>query len=467
MKTIPEVLLIDDETNFHQPVFETFEKEIKSKHYNLTFAETGLRGLKLARQITSKEKSLLIIDLILPDIPGEKLIKILNEEKKPEDNFKAIIISAHKTIAELQKIKETYDWIIDCLPKPIDSMYLKNLVDNLCEQPLQKFNYEELDPETAKFIRQQTGEIKLWMKQTALGAIEAGQKILKIKEKLNYGQFQNWVQSEMECHHNTVLGLMRAAKVFGSDKERIANSGLGLTVVYLLSQGNIPSEMREEVLEISESGTPLSLKEVKNIQKKYTKKKKINKNNQTELSSYSTTTNQLTIPVTTSPQTPKQIPKTSQQQIIKVLPQTIEVQKVKSSELDNKIWQFNQHLLFCGYPSEKNFIDSLPPKVDLILAFPPSSDWAKEALIPVKSNSVAIFQSSLIDHEPIILSDMINNALEAYTESDSNIVISFLPDFDIFHLVDFLDCHCFIADPNLEKCQKTLLTLQKFAKQLN
>ncbi len=463
MKEIPSVLVVDDEVDFLKPLSEAFAPEIKSERYHMEFVKTGLQGLKEARKITKEENSLLIIDLILPDLSGKRLIEILDEEKTAQSQFKGIVISAHETREKLQELKEKYDWIVDYLPKPIDSVYLKNLVNSLCGQPLVKFKYEQLDRETAAFIRQQTGEIKLWMKQTALGAIEAGEKILKIKEKLNHGQFLDWVELELECHYNTVVGLMRAAKVFGPEKERVAQSGLGLSVVYLLSQGNIPPEMREEVIEISESGKALSIGEVKQIQKEYRKKKGIPPSTKARQSSSSATPNQSTTSAidSTKPLEPTQ--KDSQkQEIIKVLPKKVESQTREPSQLPNKFWHLDRrHLLYCGYPHDKEFVDKLPAPVDLILAFPPSSDWKKEELLPVPANSVEILQTQFKDYNPILLRPIVHQVMELWTEGKDTIFVSFLPDFDILTLIDFLDCRCFLAEPNLQKCQQLLSRCQQ------
>ena len=462
MKAIPSVLVVDDEVDFLQPLSEAFAPEIESGRYYINFVQSGMQGLKEARKITTRrENSLLILDLILPDLPGKRLIEILDEEKTAESDFKAIVISAHETTEKLKELKEKYDWIVDYLPKPLDSVYLKNLINSLYGQSLTKFNYGGLDLETVAFVRQKAGEIKLWMKQTALGGIEAGEKLLQIKDIVERGQFQNWVELELECHYNTVVGLMRAARVFGTEKERVAQSGLSLSVVYLLSQGNIPPDMREEVLELSESGQTISINQVKQLQKEYKKKKEIAPSTQTEQSSSSATPAGLTTITIDSSRTleqPQKNQKNSQkQEILQVLPQKSQT----TSQLPSRFWSLERHLLYCGYPHDQEFIAKLPPEIALILAFPPSSDWKKEELLPVTAKSVEILQTQFKDYSPILLRPIVHQVMELCTEGKDPIFVSFLPDFDILPLIDFLDCRCFIAEPELQKCQELLSRWQE------
>ena len=456
MKETPSVLVIDDEVNFHQPLSEALAQEVESKHYSLNFAQSGLQGLKQARKIIDREDTILIIDMILPDIPGERVIEILDEEKTAQSKFKAILISAHKTIEELRELKDKYDWILDYLPKPVDSIYLKNLINNLCGQPLTKFDYGQLDEETANFIRQRTGEINLWFKQTALGAIETGEKIIQIKEKLTPDLFSNWCKSELECHYNTVLTLMRAAKVFGQEKEKVIRSGLGPSIIYLLAQGNVDPVLREEVLELGKSGKSFSYKQVKTLNKEYNQRKQQEIDTGTQAPQprlLLTTTDKSTIPP--SPKKPNQ--NSPKQEILKVVQKT-EVQKTQKQKIEkNSFRQFrNDHFLFHGYPHNKEFIAKLPPQVALALAFPRSSSWQKKAILPVTTNSTFIFQSNFPDCDPDTLGKMIHHALEVYTEEGDSVVVSFLPncELNILELVDSLGCRCFLAEPDPKKCQK-------------
>lgn len=448
------ILLVDDEVDFHKPFSDSFKSEGKSE-YNLILTATGLQGLRKTREIAEKENNLvLVVDLILPDFSGENLLEILNKENFAESKLKTIIISAHKPIGQLRKLQKKYSWVYDCFPKPIDTVYFKRVIDRLCGKPLNEFDYQLLAPDDAGYIAEQTRQIQIWMKQTALGAIEAGEKIIEIKKILGRGRFQDWVRLELGCHHGTALLLMNTAKVFGEEKERIANSGLGLSVVYLLAQNNTPPEMREKVLESSESGSPISMKEAKSLKKRYLQQQKSQTSPRKieaveEITSEGPATN-LEIPTKVrSGSASAQSPISSQKQkILRVIPQ-----EVATPPQPKNCWDVGRHLVFCGHPQEQDFIARLPEKVALTLAFPSSSNWNRETLIPRAEGSVMVFESGLNDADPNGLKRAIRNVIETYTEGGDSIIVSFLPDFiNILGLVDYLGCSCLIAEPNQEKC---------------
>lgn len=455
------ILLVDDETDFHEPFVQAFEDE-RSSDYEFTLTETGLQGLRQARKIIEKEdRAILVVDLILPDFSGENLIQILDKELKKLDksDVKIIVISAHKTLRNLRDLRRKYSIIHECLPKPIDTVHLKSVVDKLCGKPLKLFDYLALDTETADYISQRTQEIKTWMKQTAVGAIEAGEKIIQIKKILEHGQFTDWVRLELGCTHSTVMCLMRAARVFGEEKERIASSGLSLSVVYLLAQNNSPPELREEVLSMGESGSSVSYHEAKRLQRKYRSKDKNKSSSKNqELTNLKTinpetlTNSEISTQATVESNSARLEPQNLKQEIIQVIPQ--ESKTVESPELNQRIWYLGDHLLFCGYPKEETFLRQLPDRVALILAFPSVPDWHREDVIPVASSSVNIFHTLFTDLNPDILYEKIRQTIELCTEGGDDIVISFLPDFNILSLANSLGCRCFIAEPDLEKIKK-------------
>lgn len=264
MNNIPSVLLIDGEISFYQPLTEFFDEEIKAKLFKLSFASTGQQGLKEARKIIEQNNTLLIIETILPYLSGAKLLEILDKEKSPQSNAKAIILSASATNQELQKLKEKYDWIIDGFQKPIDCHNLKKILNSLYGKLPDFFDYEQLDKETAIFIKQKTKEIRLWKNnKTILKTIETGKKIIQIQSILNQEQFKIWIKFESELHHTTLFLIRRVAKVFGQNKERISHSGLKLPVLFLISSKTFSSEMREEIIQLSEQGKILSYQQVR------------------------------------------------------------------------------------------------------------------------------------------------------------------------------------------------------------
>lgn len=71
------ILLIDD----HQTVFRLMEAIVRIKGYQLLYADSGQRGIVLARQ---EQPDLILLDVMMPDIDGFKVCQYLkdNEDTK-------------------------------------------------------------------------------------------------------------------------------------------------------------------------------------------------------------------------------------------------------------------------------------------------------------------------------------------------------------------------------------------------
>ena len=99
--------------------------------------------------------------------------------------------------------------------------------------------------------------------------------------------------------------------------------------------------------------------------------------------------------------------------------------------------------------------------MSLTLAFPQSPDWSREALVPVNSDSLNIFWSEWNDLERETLYLKIRHTIELCTDGGEDIVISFLPNLglELLPLANLMGCRCFIAEPNLQKCQGLLSSI--------
>ncbi|MEN9519600.1 MAG: Response regulator receiver domain, partial [Cyanobacteriota bacterium] len=140
MKNLPCVLLIDDETEFQVAFAESLKAETRKKLFRLELASSGRQGLKIITDNNKQgRKTFAFIDIILPDLQGDKLVA---EIGKNNNDTKGILISAHKSNSELEKIRNKYDWLIDSIPKPLDKDKLKNAVNSFIGNPnLSVFNY--------------------------------------------------------------------------------------------------------------------------------------------------------------------------------------------------------------------------------------------------------------------------------------------------------------------------------------
>ncbi|NJO97824.1 MAG: DUF3102 domain-containing protein [Pleurocapsa sp. CRU_1_2] len=80
--------------------------------------------------------------------------------------------------------------------------------------PDKAFDYSSLDTECLDFVQQQTGEIRSLMKRTAQDIIEIGQRLIKVKKLLGYGQYRKWIQAEFNWGKSTANSFENVAKQF-------------------------------------------------------------------------------------------------------------------------------------------------------------------------------------------------------------------------------------------------------------
>ncbi|MDJ0589175.1 MAG: DUF3102 domain-containing protein [Pleurocapsa sp. MO_226.B13] len=434
MKNLPSVLLIDDETDFQEAFAESLKTETKKNLFQLELASTGKQGLKIIKNNHQQgRKTFAFIDIILPDILGDELI---NEVNGNNNDIKGVLISAHKTNRELEKIINKYDWLIDSLPKPLDKNKLKNAVNLfLGNSNLATFDYTSLDQTTADFVLEETQKIKTLMKQTVKGIIETGERLHRVKQRLNHGEFMTWVENEIKCHYSTALHFMRVWQTFGEQKEQISNVGINVSVLYLLSAPSMPAELRTEILEMAKAGNPISFAEAKRLKKEYTEQKNDN----------SLTKNPETITtIDVNAETASEQLKSKKPEIIDIIPQ---------AKTETKLWHLGQHLLYCGSSQSREFRQRLPKTVALNIGFPNSATWTKETLFPIPAKSTLIFHSIFQDLDLVTLRNIIQRSIELCTGSGEEIIFSFLPYPEMLVLADNLKCKCYIVEPDLQRCQ--------------
>jgi two-component system OmpR family response regulator len=119
------ILLIEDDSETAEEVI----RELNDRDYQVTHAATGRAGLGLARDGIF---SLLVIDRLLPEIDGLKIIQILREE-----GFKVpvLILSALSAVDErVRGLKSGGD---DYLSKPFSLAELSARVEALLRRPME------------------------------------------------------------------------------------------------------------------------------------------------------------------------------------------------------------------------------------------------------------------------------------------------------------------------------------------
>lgn len=432
MNNLPSVLLIDDEHDFQEAFAESLRDRTKKELLQVNLASTAKQGLAIIKNNEQQGKrTLAFIDIILPDILGDELVR---EIDRNQTKLQGALISAHKSDRELQELQNQYDWLIDSFTKPLDKNKLENAIEFfLGNSQLLTFDYTALDRETANFIIKETEKIKTLMKQTVEGIIETGERLHKVKQKLKHGEFMTWVEKEIRCHYSTALHFMRVWQTFGDRKEQIAHIGINASVLYLLSAPSTPEKLRIDIVERAKAGNPVSFAEAKRLKKEYTQRKNSSQTSTESIKDDSVTTIEV---IADSPS-----------EVIKTETETT------STLAQDKFWTLGKHLLYCGSAQDVAFCDRLPATVALNIGFPNSATWKQETLFPIPAKSTLVFHSIFQDLDLVTLRNIIQRSIELCTESGEAILFSFLPYPEMLVLADNLKCHCFIAEPNLKRCQ--------------
>jgi response regulator of citrate/malate metabolism len=440
MKILPSVLLIDDEIDFQEAFAESLKDETKKNLFQLELASTGKQGLAIINNNNKQgKKTFAFIDIILPDILGDELVGKIDQNNQ---NIKGVLISAHKSDFELEQIRSKYDWLIDSIPKPFDKNKLKNAVNSFLGNPnLSTFNYASLDQITAEFLLQETKEIKTLMKRTVEGIIETGERLQRVKQRLQHGEFMTWVENELKCHYSTALHFMRVWETFGEQKEQIADVGINVSVLYLLSAPSMPEQLRTEIVEMAKAGNPISFAEAKRLKKEYTERQS---DDNFTIKQEAITTIDVTVDSSSAQFETPQLKSSEKQKIVGIISQ---------AKPEAKFWNLGKHLLYCGSAQDPEFRDRLPKTVSLNVGFPDSSSWSNEDLFPVQAKSTLVFHSVFQDLDLITLRNIVQRSIELCTESGEEILFSFLPYPEMLILAANLNCRCFIAESDLKRCQ--------------
>ncbi len=317
------------------------------------------------------------------------------------------------------------------------------------------FDYSSLDAKTAEFIQQQTGEIKGLVKRTAQSIVEIGVKLINVKDKLEHGQFGDWLRAEFEWSHQTAKRFMNVAVSFRNQQfvDLVAPSAL-----YLLAAPSTPAVVREEAITRAQAGESITYSIVKSIKQKYTEsQKKLDLNS---ASPPETIESPEVLVLKSQPEVKKLIlppqPGTKQE-IIAIRPQpqamaaaAISQPAVTTIEQPGVWWQLGgKHLLYCGNPNSDEFLEQVSEDVHLLLAFPPAKVW--------RTRIISDAQIVLSDYLPMFQNpDMLDEALEvmilSYSQMGDTVVVCFLPSPDILSIISRFDRRGLLAEPDSRRC---------------
>ncbi len=454
-----KILIADDEIKANQVVQKSYKKQIDNI---VDFAGDGEEAIKII-EANKYSLDLALVDLKMSPMGGIDLINYLKEKQIP---IKIIVLSAYISIDESKKYFEKNENILGFLEKPFEINKLKKIIQTNFspDSSTQAFDYSQLDSNISVFVREQTNEIRGLMKRTAQGILDIGQKLLIIKEKLGHGNFLNWLQLEFNWSEPTAQRFMQVARQFKS--VNLMDLSIAPSALYILSAPSTPDWVREEAISRAQAGEDITYTTAKEIKQKSRstslmeakKDEKIEEEREKafvkpETSSVSDVRfSFLDRPLARERELLRK------QEILAVIPQQT-TDREETVRPGSWLRLGKEHFLYCGEPNSPQFKLRLPEQVALILAFPPTPEW--QLATPIEANSEMAFFSRYQDVDLITFKQLVRLSLELYTESKETIVFSFLPEPELLILADKLGCYCFIAEPDLKRCEAIVAKWKK------
>ena len=336
------------------------------------------------------------------------------------------------------------------------------------------FDYASLDTETTQFVQQQTGEIRVLMKQTAQSIIEVGQKLIEVKEKLGYGRFGDWLEAEFDWDERTARRFMSVAERFSNTADNLSEVNFAPSALYVLAAPSTPKAAREEAISRAKAGEPITYTMAKEIKQKYTLQPTKPKSEPANLppEPVSKTPSILDSPTQSNSkleivairphgqaavlsEADRNISSVAPPLSVPQLPQTI-----TNPDVPGVWWQLGgRHLLYCGEPNSVEFLERIAlEQTSLMLAFPLIPGWQPAILATTRIISTA----NLPQRKDLRLFE---EALEAnlllYSDIGDTVVSCFLPSLEILSIINRLDRRGMFAEPDLKRVNAVISDWKK------
>ncbi len=122
------------------------------------------------------------------------------------------------------------------------------------------FDWKLLDDETRPLVEAATTRLHELERRTGESIVEIGRTLIEVKERLGYGRFGAWLDSEFGWGQSTASRFVQVAERFGT----LPNLGnFAPSALMALASGNVPNEVRAEFIGRAESGHHITHKDVK------------------------------------------------------------------------------------------------------------------------------------------------------------------------------------------------------------
>ncbi|CAA9556066.1 hypothetical protein AVDCRST_MAG81-208 [uncultured Synechococcales cyanobacterium] len=129
------------------------------------------------------------------------------------------------------------------------------------------FAYASLDSETRSVVQQCTSEIKSLTRRTSIDTFKIGENLFTVKQRLKYGQFGKWLQSEFGWSQKMAYRFVNVYKCFSC--VNLTKLDIPPSVLYDLAEPATPEAARQETLYRARQGETITCSKAREIVERY------------------------------------------------------------------------------------------------------------------------------------------------------------------------------------------------------
>lgn len=312
-----------------------------------------------------------------------------------------------------------------------------------------KYDYTNLNEETRQFVLERVEKIKILMQRTSRDIIDIGTYLLEVKEKLQHGQFQNWLEEEFQWSLSLAAKFMQVAREFKSIS--ITDLNITPTALYVLAQPSMMPEVREKAIERAKSGEEITPKKVTQIREALEPKSEPSENKEANIIERRRSRKK----ELAQKENKSLLAPTENQELMEKSPLFLSKPEIITVRPPQNWHQLGKHLLYHGFPAAEDFRRRLPKEIALLIDF---SVKENQSLDNIKSQVFLgishDFDGSKL--ESSTYSVIVREMLEIHTQTDEYVVFCLLPSPNFLLKADFLGCKCFVAEPDWKRCEQTM-----------
>ena len=322
------------------------------------------------------------------------------------------------------------------------------------KQQVEHFDYEILSPKSRTLIQKCTVEIKERLRRTAQDIWEVGQKLVKVRSQLNYGQFESWLSTEFGWSRRTAYNFINVYESFGEGAD-FSELDIATSALYKLAAPSTPESVRKQFLDKAQQGEKITHKNIKQALSA-TKSSSVAEKAQ-PISPLSQTILKVIPKAKTGLEAPEVVEKTPISKLQSPLKQVMSPTQI---DIKSGCWYLFERInvLFCGDTASTEFSDR-SPNATLALAIT-SDDWDHDWLIEKASNLVVL-------QESFCKTELIEQTISLYSAEGDTVILPWLPDEELVAIAHCLKRRIVAGDPNPESCQKAMTKVGLAVEQLN